>query len=613
MAKYYITACEEFYSDISSNRGIQIHLAEIQSMCPKYIQSILSFNRLSTAQRKKAASTLNSLVTTILKGDAFPDEVDVLRSPDYDEDDMRSTLGNAYVTIDTFDWDILETEDITNHSDIVVVEDIETEDMQHVSQDTCKIKRKVPSDLKENAPSNVEPDDMLNENEFVQYKSTRADISLSFRIFPIRDIKNLWRPAKDLAGRSMMIYKTLPEIPSKQSEITITTEVDDMTDSDLIKLFPDHFIRPRRPEMYDNYEGFSYHDKLGYIPKISGFTEEQVIDNLIRYPIFAYMFRRVDGKRVVFNKHVEVDGELLTSQQAYEKVEDVKNLPNNIVFFWEYSVRRYLLERDHNTVKHKYPLEGSCDPFTTLFMTPEEYRELGYIDSIDIARQCVQNRVKFWRTRNPLTKHMYPEFPIEYPKCDEKRDCKFVESCTRDWCDYSCGIDDNYDVMYERCNISGIELKYKQEDLIRDWNTIVNSDGVICIQSKDISNKVREIVYTCICRYIKAKMGPHVVHVSYSTYVQQIKDSWSQGVSDKLQRLQNNINNVEILVISGLDYCIFNDFESQTILNLIESRKMENKYTVIVLKDISQLSGKGLFLVPLKNQLKEVLVNDRIN
>ena len=108
-------------------------------------------------------------------------------------------------------------------------------------------------------------------------------------------------------------------------------------------------------------------------------------------------------------------------------------------------------------------------------------------------------------------------------------------------------------------------------------------------------------------------MGPHVVHVSYSTYIQQIKDSWSQGVSDKLQRLQNNINNVEILVISGLDYCIFNDFESQTILNLIESRKMENKYTVIVLKDISQLSGKGLFLVPLKNQLKEVLVNDRIN
>lgn len=614
LAKYYITACEEFYSDVSSNRAIKIHLAEIQSMCPKYVQAVLQFQGAWRFKNQvKAIDTLNSLVTSILKGDSLPNSIKLLQESDYDEDEMKSTLGNAYATVDTFDWKVLESRDATDYSDTSVIEDREAEDAQHVSQDTSEISRKDSSDSTDRDLSTVQFSDTSNDNEFVQHNSTRADISLSFRVFPIRDIKNLWRPAKDLAGRSMMIYKTLPEIPSKQSEITITTEVDEMTDSDLLKLFPDHFIRPRRLEMYEKYEGFNYHDKLGYIPKISGFTEEQVIDNLIRYPIFAYMFRRVDGKRVVFNKYVEIDGELLTSQQAYEKVEDVRNLPNNIVFFWEYSVRRYLLERDHNTVKHKYPLEGSCESFTTLFMTPEEYRELGYEDSIDIARQCVQNRVKFWRTRNPLTKHMYPEFPIEYPKCEEKRDCKFIESCTRDWCDYSCGIDDNYDVMYERCNISGIELKYKQEDLIRDWNTIVNSDGVICIQSKDISNKVKEIVYTCICRYIKAKMGPHVVHVSYSTYVQQIKDSWSQGVSDKLQRLQNNINNVEILVISGLDYCIFNDFESQTILNLIESRKMENKYTVIVLKDISQLSGKGLFLVPLKNQLKEVLVNDRIN
>ena len=118
LAKYYITACEEFYSDISSNRAIKIHLAEIQSMCPKYVQAVLQFQGAWRFKNQvKAIDTLNSLVTSILKGDSLPDNIKLLQESDYDEDEMKSTLGNAYATVDTFDWKVLEYRDITDHSD----------------------------------------------------------------------------------------------------------------------------------------------------------------------------------------------------------------------------------------------------------------------------------------------------------------------------------------------------------------------------------------------------------------------------------------------------------------------------------------------------------------
>ena len=87
MAKYYITACEEFYSDISSNRAIKIHLAEIQSMCPKYVQAVLQFQGAWRFKNQvKAIETLNSLVTSILKGDSLPNDIKLLKESDYDED-----------------------------------------------------------------------------------------------------------------------------------------------------------------------------------------------------------------------------------------------------------------------------------------------------------------------------------------------------------------------------------------------------------------------------------------------------------------------------------------------------------------------------------------------
>lgn len=190
MAKYYITACEEFYSDISSNRAIKIHLAEIQSMCPKYVQAVLQFQGAWRFKNQvKAIDTLNSLVTSILKGDSLPDNIKLLQESDYDEDEMKSTLGNAYATVDTFDWKVLEYRDATDYSDTSVIEDREAEDAQHVSQDTSKISRKDSSDSTDRDLSTVQFSDTLNENEFVQHNSTRADISLSFRVFPIRDIK----------------------------------------------------------------------------------------------------------------------------------------------------------------------------------------------------------------------------------------------------------------------------------------------------------------------------------------------------------------------------------------------------------------------------------------
>ena len=72
----------------------------------------------------------------------------------------------------------------------------------------------------------------------------------------------------------------------------------------------------------------------------------------------------------------------------------------------EYVVRRYLLERDISNVQHRYPLWGSLDPFLTLFMPPDEYIKYGYTDIIDLARKCVESRVSYRKSRNPIVRRL---------------------------------------------------------------------------------------------------------------------------------------------------------------------------------------------------------------
>ena len=45
-------------------------------------------------------------------------------------------------------------------------------------------------------------------------------------------------------------------------------------------------------------------------------------------------------------------------------------------------------------------------PYLTLFTTPAQYAELGHNDFENMARACVNARIAFKRTRNPILRRL---------------------------------------------------------------------------------------------------------------------------------------------------------------------------------------------------------------
>lgn len=335
----------------------------------------------------------------------------------YDDDTLKSNLPKSVYSISASDieWDIGESynesvessDDEGDYVSNVVIHNMKSTD-DGISYDT--IVRK--SETLNSTAVEAEEMEIADKSssivpEFIDYKVNRDDISLNFWRYPSYDPKDLWGYGKDAAGRMMPIYKTFPKIPEVQRDVSITTNVNEMTDSELMNLYPDHIIRTRRPAMYEKLAGFEFDDVVGFIPKITGFTEDQVLDNIWKYPQFNFMFRWVGKNRYSFMKHIEINGELLTLKQAAEQVDDLKKLPQKKIYFWDYIVRRYLLECEYTDIKHKYPLQGTFSPWMTLFAPPQVYIKNGYTDTLQLAKACVTGRVSFYQTRNPILKEMF--------------------------------------------------------------------------------------------------------------------------------------------------------------------------------------------------------------
>lgn len=220
---------------------------------------------------------------------------------------------------------------------------------------------------------------------------------------PQFDINNIWlRFYSPVNNDTYTIYATLPLVPTMQREISVTTDINLMGESDLLNLFPNHFIPTRPTELYTKVDGLDFDEKLGVILPIEGFSAEQVRESIIKYPYFYMLDRWVGDKCINFYKYIELDGELHNTVDVWDSIPESKYIPKTKEFIKEYVIRRYILERDIQGVKHKHPMRGGLDPFIVLFTTPEDYASWGYADAIGLARSCVTARVTYWMTRNPV-------------------------------------------------------------------------------------------------------------------------------------------------------------------------------------------------------------------
>ena len=295
--------------------------------------------------------------------------------PDIDDTAIQETLGDIYLTVDAIEWDVAVVDNP------VVLEGTKMRPITSLP------------------PATIQP---IKDVTIVETPTT--DLYIQAPEIPQFDVTKPWLQ-KQCGADLLTIYTTLPEIPKRQRDISITTNVDIMTDSDLLKLYPNHFIRTRAPIMYTPQTNMDFDKDLGVILPIDDYSREQVVENIIKYPHLYKLAREQNGELVSFYAFMEIDGELKDVVEIWDSLEISKWIPKNVDFIKEYVVRKYLMDIEHKGATYKYPLFGTLDPFLTLFMPASEYVKRGY-DAVELAKKCVQSRVSYKQSRSPVIRRI---------------------------------------------------------------------------------------------------------------------------------------------------------------------------------------------------------------
>lgn len=367
------------FSQIPAKLNYPRHLkGKLSSLHSDVITYVSGIYNGSHDLRTKTIRLLNTITRYVIDGDSFPRNWSSAESPFEnieieDEFSLKSELGDLYINPKVINWDISITENnvLSSNSKRATV--------QKKQKSATKIQTKK--------------------------QTPKEDLYIQSPVVPQFDTRKVWIRAV-IDGSVYCIYESIPAIPTKQNEISVTTNVDMMSESQLLNLYPRNFIRTRSPVLYESISGLNYHHQLGVYFHIEGFTDEEIIDNIIKYP---HLFRlsKMNGDQIVnFYNTLEIDGELHKISEVWKKLPDTSQIPYTVDFVKEYVVRRYLLERDHKKIQHQYPMYGTLDPFLTLFSTSSDYVKWGYTDVVGIAKKCVESRVVYKRSRNPVIRRV---------------------------------------------------------------------------------------------------------------------------------------------------------------------------------------------------------------
>lgn len=367
--------------------------AKLSTLHSGVITYVVSNFKNTAKYKRQVVDTLNTISVYIKNNDALPSDWSVSNPLTnlelLDSSFCEDTLGNLCIKVKDIIWDVQESEtDEQISTDTVVT-------AKTLSEDTVTSSKVV----------NVKP---KRDIDVVVSPTPKENLYIKPPTIPQFDASKPWLQSQ-LNQNVYTIYESLPIIPVNQSQISVTTDVSKMTIMDMMKLYPNHFIRTRAATMYENHNGLTLDDDIGIILPIVGFSPTQVKDNIIKYPHIYKLTRYMNNKFTSFYSNIEIDGELHDTLSIWDSLPDSKKMPRNSEFIKEYVVRRYLLERDILGVEHKYPLFGTLEPFLTLFTTSDDYIRLGYTDVTDIAKQCVISRVSYKRSRNPILRMVYNE------------------------------------------------------------------------------------------------------------------------------------------------------------------------------------------------------------
>ena len=360
---------------------------KLSTMHSEIITYACNHYRSTSKFKREIIYCLNILSYYCVSGDSIPNNWDItnpfVNIPIVDSDMISSVVLDFMILLDDIVWDIEDVEDL----------------------DTCS-----EDTVEETSVSSVLIQDSNSSAAAIASSSITdaEDLYLQPEI-PLFDYNNPFTD-QTIDNTRYTIYTSLPIVPTRQCEISVTTDAALMSDEDYMNLFPDSIFYTRPSLLYAHLEESEFIEYIGSIIPIREFTPEQLLDNIIRYPHIEGLTRlgKQDGqdKFVPFWKFIELDGHLYKTTDVWDDFTEVSKLPMCPAIMAEYVTRRYLLERDILNIDHKYKLFGDLSPFLTLFLPVQKYIEFGYTDSIYLAKQCVAARIKYLSTRNPILRRI---------------------------------------------------------------------------------------------------------------------------------------------------------------------------------------------------------------
>lgn len=348
--------------------------------------------------KEKIIHVLNCITYMYVSGDSLPSNWNV-NDPfhtfkDYPDDILETRIATCYIHPKDVDWVDVPVKSISVDASLTSISDESS--AVSTPAETNYTTRHVPKSAPISA-SDIGLPQVLH--------TPKSDLYIQPPTVPRFNISEPYA-AGVVEDTQLVVYKSVPEVPTKQNEISATTDVNMMTDKDLLKLFPTRFIRTRAECMYTSFEGLTLDNELGLILPVEGYTDKQLRDNIIRYPHIFKLMKVIDDRLESFYSTIEIDGELQPIAEIWRRLPESLCIPYSKEFIKEYVVRRYLLERDIKGIQHRYKLYGELDPFLTLFTTVEDYARLGYTDSVKLARDCVSARVRYKQSRNPVLRRL---------------------------------------------------------------------------------------------------------------------------------------------------------------------------------------------------------------
>lgn len=480
----------------------------------------------------------------------------------------------------------------------------------------------------------------INDVDDTYYSSDEMvldDIVLATKPYQRFDTSRVWKKVYDDCGRPMNMYATLPIIPKRQRDISVTTNVDRMSKSELLNLYPKTTpVKGFRshPIFRQQYEGFTTDPIFGFIPKIEGFTEEQVIDNIIKYPSLDSTTRLKIRPKTTNMKYpqpfyhdIEIDGELIDckkiTEEICERIPDISRFIHAGAAYypiiWDYIVRRYLLERDILHMEHKYPMYGDLQPFASLCLSADEYVKRGYTNDIEeFAYNHVKSRIHYLESINPvITKY---EENSKNVLTYEPHQCMYCNICTEYECNFTCikGVTSEYYVDASNFPLYSSEFMnfYTDEDFVRFGKIIKDHRrgyGVVVSKGRKYLSDAFFYAAMVIENY-HSLYWPEAFMLNYRKYTDSYRRSWTTGEEpDSLQEARYNAEHCCTLIITGLDTMIFGDFESQTLLALLEDRDKAKQSTILVMSDVDNINTNSrsttTFVRSLRDELRKRVIS----